>query len=146
MRTKIVGFALAAAMLVPLWGCSSQDPAAAKEALNQLKAKGRIDDVSETNFIYCAQMSDQQAVELYLASGMGPNVRNQYGRTPLMGAAAATSESPWHSKNSDIVKLLIKKGADVNAKDNDGNSPLKMANTLERPAIAQILKNAGAQE
>jgi len=115
---------------------------AAKEKLNQLKASGRINEVSAVNFIYCAQMGDVEAVEAYLASGMDVNVKNNLGRTPLMGAAAAASDSPWYPKNAEIVKLLLKSGADVNAKDNDGNTALKMATDMGRPAIAQLLKEA----
>ncbi|BBJ31652.1 hypothetical protein RAS_07610 [Rickettsia asiatica] len=54
-------------------------------------------------------------------------------RTPLSIAASA--------ENADIVKELIEKGHDVNAKDEKGNTALFYASTKE---IAQILLDKGA--
>jgi ankyrin repeat protein len=87
-----------------------------------------------------------EAVQLYLDSGMNVNVKNSYGRTPLISASAAEKESPWYNKNADMVKLLLKNGADVNAKDNDGLTALATAQKAERPAIVQLLKDAGAAQ
>ena len=137
----------AATLFVALAGCSAgPSPEEAKASLSELKSKGRLDDISETNFVYCAFMSDRQAVGLYLASGMSPNVRNQFGRTPLIAAAAAEPQSPWYSKNAEIVKLLVDKGADVSAKDSSGDSALKLAAAQNRGQIAQLLRDAGARE
>jgi len=148
MKNRSVIYCLAAALVLMFLGCSSQsvDPAAAKEKLTQMAAGHRIDDVSETNFVYCAFMGDMEAVQLYLDSGMNVNVKNSYGRTPLIAAAAAEPESPWYDKNADIIKLLLKNGADVNAKDNDGMTALATAEKAGRPAIAQLLKDSGAAQ
>ena len=146
LKRLTICVSLAGLFALTLPGCSGSSPEAAKAQLNRLKASGRIDDVSGVNFIYCAQMGDIQAVEAYLASGMDVNTRNNLGRTPLMGAAAADNESPWFSRNAEMVKLLLKKGADVNAKDNDGNTAMKMATEMGRTAIVQLLKEAEAKK
>ena len=49
------------------------------------------------------------AVELFLEAGMDPNAAGKDGKTALMVAA--------RGGYMEIVKLLLDKGADVNAKD-----------------------------
>lgn len=46
----------------------------------------------------------------------------------------------------ETVKLLIEKGADVNAKDKNGNTPLKNALSHGKTEIAEFLREAGAKE
>ncbi|MHB1459630.1 MAG: ankyrin repeat domain-containing protein [Armatimonadota bacterium] len=48
--------------------------------------------------------------------------------------------------NPEIVKLLIARGADVNAKDKEGRTALSLAVRNNMPEIAKILKEAGAKE
>ena len=50
------------------------------------------------------------------------------------------------SGSLDIVKLLIEKGADVNAKTGDGNTTLKIANEEENGEMIEFLKKSGAKE
>src|SRR3989442_1050814 len=99
MSPRLAPALLAAAAVVltlPAPGCRpAANPQAARAQLDRMRAQGRLDDVSETNFVYCAFMSDLAAVRLYLDSGMSPNLTNRYGRTPLIGAAGAEPGSPW---------------------------------------------------
>ncbi|MDP6083034.1 MAG: ankyrin repeat domain-containing protein, partial [Verrucomicrobiota bacterium] len=55
------------------------------------------------------------------------------GQTPLHGAAY------WGSK--EIVQLLIAKGVDVNAKTNDGETPLDLA----KGEIGDLLRKHGGK-
>ena len=48
-----------------------------------------------------------ETAKLLLESGADANVRDRFGRTPIMEA-----------KDAETVGLLIERGADVNAKDN----------------------------
>ena len=47
---------------------------------------------------------------------------------------------------TEIVKELISKGANVNDKDNSGNSALNIAKKNKEKEIINILKKAGAKE
>lgn len=46
----------------------------------------------------------------------------------------------------NVVDYLITNGTDVNMKDKDGNSPLKLANNNNRKDIAELLTKKGAKE
>ena len=59
---------------------------------------------------------------------------DNYGRTPLHHAS-----TNGHKK---IVELLIAKGADVNVKDDDGTTPLDMADDKE---TANLLRKHGGK-
>lgn len=63
---------------------------------------------------------DIAKVRLLLAKGAGVNARSKVGRTPLLIAAL-------HDGASEIVRLMIDKGADVKARDGGGLSVLQAA-------------------
>ena len=46
--------------------------------------------------------------------------------------------------NIDVVKELLEKGADVNATDEDGDTPLHDANLGEHKETVKLLKQHGA--
>jgi ankyrin repeat protein len=46
----------------------------------------------------------------------------------------------------DMTELLIAKQADVNAKDNDGHTPLWLAKYRGRDEIVDLLRKHGAKE
>jgi ankyrin repeat protein len=62
-----------------------------------------------------------------------PNAHASYSSQTVMG-------------NREIVKLLIGRGADVHAKDKEGQTALSLAIRNNLPEIAQILREAGAKE
>ena len=51
-----------------------------------------------------------------------------------------------HEGHIDIVKLLLDKGADVNAKSKDGDTALKAASVKGHTEIVELLKAHGAKE
>lgn len=138
--TYLILVALALA-LIAITGCSSAaDPEAAKESLEQLKTKGRIDEVSEVNFIYSAEKSDLEAVNLYLASGMDPNVKNEYGNTPLLAAVNGDEASPLYYQNVEVVESLMKAGADTSVVNPQGETVMDIALRLGRVKVAKVLE------
>ena len=55
--------------------------------------------------------------QVLLSMGADPNVQNKHGKTALFDAAVI-------ARNAEMVRLLIKNGADVNLKNYKGVSPL----------------------
>ena len=60
------------------------------------------------------------------------------GETPLHDAA--------YGGQKEIVELLIAAGADVNAKNNIGHTPLDSAIEYNQPQIADLLRKHGVPE
>jgi hypothetical protein len=50
-----------------------------------------------------------------------------------------------HWGHGEIVELLITEGADVNAKANDGRTPLDVAIKHERTEVTDLLRNHGGK-
>jgi len=76
-----------------------------------------------------------KTIHSLLEAGADPNVTLYGGSTPLMLAAAGSTE---------IMEMLIEAGADVNARDERGATALQRARF--NPKNIEILKNAGAAE
>jgi len=111
MKSKLI--AIVAAVLVV--GCSKPPPP----------------DIS----IYdAAWKGNIEAIKQHLAAGTDVDVKDdKHGLTPLHGAAI-------HG-HKEIVELLIAKGAEVNAKTNDGETPLVYA----KGEIANLLRKHGGK-
>jgi ankyrin repeat protein len=60
--------------------------------------------------------------------------------------AHASQSSRTVSGSQAIVELLLAKGADVHAKDQEGQTALSLAIRNNLPDIAQVLRKAGAKE
>jgi len=92
-----------------------------------------------------AVLGDVNAVRNALDHGADVNAFDPFGRTPLM--YAATSDLlPW-----DVVKLLVERGADINARDahklsgDAGLTVLDMARLHGETPIVQYLVRMGAK-
>ena len=79
-----------------------------------------------------------EAVKQHLAAGTDVNARHKSGGlTPLHFAA--------YYGHEEIVELLITKGANVNAKANDGRTPIDWAITQDNTETADLLRKHGAK-
>ncbi len=82
-----------------------------------------------------------EAVKEYLDAGGDVDAKGDVslggGATPLLWAA-------WGG-HKEIVELLISKGADVNAKDDGGDTPLDLTILRKQPEIADLLRKHGGK-
>ena len=62
------------------------------------------------------------------------NARDKHGWSPLHTAALL-------NKNPKVIEALIKAGADLDARDKDGKSPLNLAEEAKNDGIARILRD-----
>jgi|GEM_PF-1170031 len=95
--------------------------------------KGGTDDA----LAYAAGAGQIKAVRLLLKHGAKPNLRDSYGRVPLVSAA--------YYGYAGIAAALIEAGANVNLADHYGVTPLDFACQAKHPsAMVALLLKAGA--
>jgi ankyrin repeat protein len=112
--------------------------------LIELGADARAGDFSGRTPMTMAVSNCAEAIELLLASGVDVNEQTRFG-TPLLIAArhqwpytvslfsaAGQVESPI-KRHDDLVKILIEKGADPNARDGAGRNALMVMSLESRP-------------
>lgn len=91
---------------------------------------------------YAIEKNDKVMIEALLKRKADVNLKDQEsGETALMYAARYSS--------SEVVKVLLDAGAEVNARDKDGRTALSIAEedteNLWRDQIVELLKRVGAQ-
>jgi uncharacterized protein len=83
---------------------------------------------------FASQNFHVATVELFLNNGAQVNVQDNIGNTPLFRAV-------MNSKGrGDVIRLLLKAGADRTLKNKHGNSAEDAANTIDNYDIKQFFK------
>jgi ankyrin repeat protein len=108
-------------------------------------ANARDRDGRGNSALICAVWSvDVPMVRLLIKHGADPNVGNS-NWTPLMAAAWALGLSKRQRKDVlAIIRLLLAKGAKVNARDRVGQTALTLAAAVGDVASLKVLLRAGA--
>jgi len=78
-----------------------------------------------------------EASRFLLANHAAVDAKDRWGRTPLF---AAIYEEPLVFNRIPIVTLLIESGADINLKDERGNTPLHLAAFGETEVVKLLLE------
>jgi ankyrin repeat protein len=90
--------------------------------------------------IHTAVVSDnKEAVKQHIAAGTNINEKDPFGgSSPLISAALFGK--------TEIAKILIDAGADINFQNNDGSTPLHLAAFFCRPEIVKMLLDKKADK
>jgi len=129
--SKIRNIILIATLLMVAITACSKSPETARKELGQMNI-----DYTDDSFFNYVERGDKVVVELFLTAGKSPNLRERdSGYSVLMSAA--------FKGHDEIVKLLIAKGADVNAKVDKGFTAL-MLSLVKYPDVAKTLIKKGA--
>lgn len=90
-------------------------------------------DPREAAFFKAVEEGDLGTVTAELDAGFDPNHRDRYGRTPLTEV-----------KDPRVARRLISAGADVNARNEEGSTPLIVAAQLHNLELIRLLLQSGA--
>lgn len=94
-------------------------------------------DINNGQMLHDAGHGHGSRLKTWLKYGADPNARNEWGRSALHLFAAKGG-------GRDAIRALIGAGADINARDNEGNTPLDLARLASTPIAAQLLLSIGA--
>lgn len=117
------------------------------DILKAILATGRADLASTNRYggtalIPAAHHGHPETVKILLRTRIDKDHVNNLGWTALLEAVVLGNGGPVHT---DIVRMLVKAGANVNIADRDGVTPLGHAARSGYKDIAKILKDAGAK-
>lgn len=112
--------------------------------------RGILTRVGATPLIAAASTSDVALVRTLLDLGADPKLTNADGTTPLLAAAGVGVGAPEEAAGSEaealeVIELLLKLGADVNAVDKNGENAMHGTAYRNHPKVVQLLADKGAK-
>ena len=100
-------------------------------------AQPNIEELNN-NLCTAARNNDKNAILQLLQGGAEINAKDKkFGTTPLSWAA--------HNGHTEVAKLLIENGAEVDVRRNDGQTPLSLVVYKGHAEVAKLLRQHGAQ-
>lgn len=102
--------------------------------LGKAGADLNVSNAAYTPLSYAVEQSNTALVKTLLEAGADPNAKTQGGRAPIHLA----------SDNKEILELLLKAKANPNLEDGSGGTALIAAIENNKPDIAKVLLEAGA--
>lgn len=103
------------------------------------------DETGLTPLMQAAQDGTPEEIKKLLKKGANPEIKDQYGWTALMYAAAATvAVYPETKPSTASLKALLAANAEINISDDRGNTPLMIAAIDNKPEFVKLLLSKGA--
>ena len=107
-----------------------------------------VNDSGESLFDWALHANDPEIIKLLLDSGLNQQVnqRDADGRTPLHQLVMNVGVFGKRFKKGPIkiAQLLLEHGAEIDLVDNDGDTPLDVADIYGRKKMAQFFREAKA--
>jgi ankyrin repeat protein len=128
---------------------------------NKAEKEIHVGQIQYTPLLIAIFYGNKDVVISLLVSGADPNVKDALGRTglhlladagPAYGIDPGPNPKPlnWAASQDqlEIAQALLRKGADVNSKDNSGRTPLKAALNPggSVPNLGELLRKHGGHE
>ncbi|MGE4635998.1 MAG: ankyrin repeat domain-containing protein [Arenicellales bacterium] len=104
---------------------------------------GGVDATGKGALVYAAAKGFSRIVEILLDAGESVDSRYGYSLTALMWASGHTNEVP-PSDGAKTVDLLLRRGADLIARDDRGRTALMIAAQRDHKHIVELLLDHGA--
>ena len=116
-------------------GCCSRDTI--QEIINHGAHVNRVNDIGDTALLLASCIAQTEIVRVLLAAKADPNLANTDGDASLHGAVGANG-------SEEKLQELIKYGADVNAVNKSGKTPLLLSCFYGQQDSVKLLLGAGA--
>lgn len=108
-----------------------------------------VETPGATPLLFAADRSDVPLIRLLLELGADPLLPNFSNTTPLLAAAGLGTREPHEeageeAESLEAVALFLDLGADVNATNDDGDTPMHGATYNIYPRVVELLAERGA--
>lgn len=110
-----------------------------EEQVDQGKKVNLANSAGETPLFFCVAKNKIKACQLLVKFGANVNHQRIDSRTALHNAAT-------YDSHLEMVRFLVKVGADTNVRDKENQTPLAWAMSRNNVAITEYLRGIGAEE
>ena len=109
----------------------------------------RVGTAGATPFLLAADRADAALMRALIEMGADPFLPNLDNTTPLMAAAGLGTTAPLEEAGTEpealeAVRLLLDRGGDIDAVNNDGDTAMHGAAFGNFPTVARLLADRGA--